>query len=51
MLEHYSANPAAAKQLLSVGEAPLDDSLPPERLAAWTMIASALSNSDDALNK
>ncbi len=51
LLEHYGADVAAAKQLLAVGEAPVDESLPADKLAAWTLIASAIGNSDEALNK
>jgi hypothetical protein len=51
LLEHYAADVESAKQLLTVGEAPVDESLPADKLAAWTLIASAISNADEALNK
>jgi len=42
----YGADVAAAKQLVEVGEAPTDAALPPEELAAWTLVASALLQLD-----
>jgi hypothetical protein len=51
LLEHYAADKDSAKQLLTVGEAPVDEALPADKLAAWTLIASAISNADEALNK
>jgi hypothetical protein len=47
----YSANEAAAKQLIGVGETQPDASLPPATLAAWTMLANQLMNLDEVLNK
>ena len=37
--------------LLSVGESPSDASIPPEELAAWTMVASQFLNLDEFLTK
>ncbi len=51
LLEHYASNAESAEHLLTVGEAPVDEALPADRLAAWTMIASAIGNADEALNK
>jgi hypothetical protein len=50
-LVHFQANPTAAQQLLKVGEAPADESLNAAELAAWTMTASAVLNTDEALTK
>jgi hypothetical protein len=47
---HFS-NPEDARAFLSVGESPVDASLPPTEFAAWTLLASQLINSDYALNK
>lgn len=48
---HFQKNPEAAAQLLKVGEAAADASLDPVELAAWTMTASAVLNTDEALTK
>lgn len=40
-----------ARAFLSVGESPVDAALPATELAAWTLAASQLINSDAALNK
>lgn len=45
------ADPAAARAFLSIGDSPVDASLPVTELAAWTLMASQLINSDYALNK
>jgi hypothetical protein len=50
-LAHYRADLPAAAQLLAVGEFPADLSLPPDELAALTMVANQIFNLDEALNK
>ena len=40
-----------ARAFLAVGDSPVDSSLPPTEFAAWTLMASQLINSDQALNK
>lgn len=40
-----------AREFLRVGDSPVDDSLPPIDLAAWSVVASQLLNTDQALNK
>ncbi|WP_254507064.1 PSD1 and planctomycete cytochrome C domain-containing protein [Anatilimnocola floriformis] len=50
-LVHFQQNPAAAAKLLKVGEVSLDESLNADELAAWTMTASAVLNTDEALTK
>ena len=47
--EIFSGAPEAAGKLLSIGEAAADSSLSPARLAAATMIASAVLNHDEAV--
>ncbi len=47
----YSADPAAATALVTLGESKPDPALPPVELAAWTMIANQLLNLDESLTK
>jgi len=51
MEQHYSADPAAARDLIAEGEKPRDPRIPPPELAAWTMVVSEVLNLDEALNK
>jgi hypothetical protein len=51
MQQHYTADPAAAKDLIAVGEKPRDPAIPPPELAAWTMVVSEVFNLDETLNK
>ena len=48
-LGRFRADPAAARQLLAVGNSPATDSIPPETLAAWTLITTLLLNLDEVL--
>lgn len=50
-LAQYGKNPEAAKQLLAVGESPVNEKLNPSELAAYTMVGSLLLNLDETLNK
>ncbi|MEX0718086.1 MAG: DUF1553 domain-containing protein [Planctomycetaceae bacterium] len=50
-LEEYRANPTAAAKLIRSGDTPPDASLPPEDLAAWTMLANAVLNLDEVVVK
>jgi len=50
-LAHYKADPAAAKELLSVGESKRDESLDPADHAATTMMANLILNLDEAVTK
>jgi len=50
-LAHYRANAPAAAKLLAVGESPADRTLPPDQLAALTMVANQIFSLDEALNK
>jgi Protein of unknown function (DUF1553)/Protein of unknown function (DUF1549)/Planctomycete cytochrome C/Concanavalin A-like lectin/glucanases superfamily len=51
MQQHYAADPAAAHDLIAVGEKPRDAAIPPPELAAWTMVVSEVLNLDETLNK
>ena len=48
-LEHYQDNEDQAKDFLSTGDAPADDSLPPSRLAAATVLINAIMNLDECV--
>ena len=49
--ERFRASPGSAKSLLGIGEAPADVQLDPCELAAWTLVVSAILNTDEALTK
>ncbi len=51
LVEHYQAHPDEAKQLLAVGETPLDATLDPATLAGWTMVINEVMNLDEVVNK
>ncbi|MYJ26215.1 MAG: DUF1553 domain-containing protein, partial [Holophagales bacterium] len=51
LIDLYSADKAAARQLVDVGESAHDAGLPFDESAAWTMLASQLMNLDETLNK
>jgi hypothetical protein len=51
MQEHYAADPAAARDLIGVGEKAHDRAIPAPELAAWTMVVSEVLNLDETLNK
>ena len=48
---HYAQNSEMASELLSVGEAKRNMSLDESQHAAWTIVASAILNLDETLNK
>jgi hypothetical protein len=50
-LEYYKEHEDEAKAFISVGEYPVDKTLNPVELSAWTMLASTLMNRDDVINK
>jgi hypothetical protein len=50
-LAHYRQHPDAAKELLSVGESPVNGALDPAELAAWTAVSSAILNLDETVTK
>jgi hypothetical protein len=47
----YRKDPAAARKLLSNGEAGRDEKLDPAELAAWTTIASVILNLDETITR
>ena len=47
----YANDQAAAKELLSHGEAPNPSEYAPEEQAAWTIIASTILNLDEVINR
>jgi len=50
-LELYKQDAEGAKKLINVGETKPDGALDPVQLAAWTMMANAILNLDEVLNK
>ena len=48
---HYAAQPAAAAELIAVGESQPAAGLDPAQLASWTMLCNELMNLDEVLNK
>ncbi|MEZ5364424.1 MAG: DUF1553 domain-containing protein [Bryobacterales bacterium] len=49
--EDYRSDGQAARELLSVGESPVDPDLDQAELAAWTVAASTVLNLDEAVTK
>jgi hypothetical protein len=49
--EYIGPKPEAAKEILAVGESPVDPTLPPAELAEWTLVASQFLNLDEFLTK
>jgi hypothetical protein len=49
--EAYRTNPDAAARLLSVGESPRDQALPPAEHAAWSALANLLLNLDEVITR
>ncbi len=47
----FQNNKPAAMKLIGVGEAPTDKTVPPEELAAWTIITSTIFNMDETVTK
>ncbi|MDG2422406.1 MAG: DUF1553 domain-containing protein [Phycisphaerales bacterium] len=47
----FEVDSEGALQLISVGQSPRSDDLPPAELAAWTMLANAVLSSDAAIVK
>lgn len=48
---YFAEHPNAVEELLRVGEAPCDESLPRTELAAWTMLCNTLLNLDETISK
>ncbi len=51
LLAHYATRPAEANKLIGVGASKADPTLDAGTLAGWTMLANALLNLDEVLNK
>jgi hypothetical protein len=49
--EKFAANVEACGSLLKIGDKPPSEGMEPEELAAWTTVASALLNLDEAITK
>jgi hypothetical protein len=49
--EYYATHGEEAKQIVGVGESKVDESIPVDQLAAWTMTVNELMNLDEVLNK
>lgn len=47
----YHSAPGTAQQLIQVGEMPVEATIPPAELAAWTMLASTILNMDETVTK
>jgi hypothetical protein len=50
-LADFKKNPKRATELVSVGEYPVDKTLNPAELAAWTVVTSTIMNFDEAIIK
>ncbi len=50
-LERYRKEPAAAKKLVAVGQAPLPASIDPRELAAWTAVCRAVLNLHETITR
>jgi len=50
-LDHFSSDIKAAKDMLTVGEYPIDQTLDPVRVAAHMVLTSTLMNYDEAVFK
>ena len=50
-LERYSEDQQAAIELIGFGESTPDESLKPDQLAAYTVVASMLLNLDEVINR
>jgi len=50
-LAHYRAHPAEAAEVLRTGESPVDATLDPVEVAAWTAVSGLILNLDEAVTK
>ena len=48
---HYADDEAAAKELLDVGESPVEVDAKAQDLAVWTLVVNELMNLDEVINK
>jgi hypothetical protein len=49
--EHYSAQPDAGRELLSIGQRPTPTDLPTNELAAWTSVARSILNLSETITR
>ena len=49
--QHYQAQPEEARRLLSVGDHPAPQTIPPAEVAAWTSVARALLNLHETITR
>jgi hypothetical protein len=49
--QRYQADPAAARELIAVGETPPAEGLAAPELATWTVLASQVLNLDETITK
>lgn len=49
--DHFQKTPEAATELLKVGRAPADATIPAEELASWSAAMSVLMNLDEAISR
>ena len=49
--QHFQSDPEAARQLLAIGESPLQSAAPPEEIAAWAQVASTLLNLSETITR
>jgi hypothetical protein len=49
--EHFTQNPSAASQLLTVGESKADATLDPIELASWTLTVGSILNLEETLTR
>ncbi len=50
-LNRYQSDEAAAKELISYGESPADETVNPAELAAYTLVANLILNLDETVSK
>jgi hypothetical protein len=50
-LQRYAGDPESARQLITYGESPVDESVSPDQLAAYTLLANLILNLDESVTK
>ncbi len=49
--DYYRSHPEAAQHLIEVGDSPIDSSLDPAELAAWTILTGSILNLDETITR
>jgi hypothetical protein len=49
--DDYTGDDEAAKKVIAIGHSPVDESLPPTELAAWTTLCRTLLNLDEVITR